>query len=95
MGMVCGMCVFMYVSECDVYHIGRHVLQGMHGDQGTGSGLSSLLPPCGARDQNHQVIRLGGKCLYPLRHLTGPKYIHFLIVNKFQEQKRLRMGTCK
>lgn len=31
-----------------------------------------------ARDQ-HQVIRLGGKCLYSLRHLTGSKYIHFLI----------------
>ena len=31
--------------------------------------------------QSAQAIRLGGKCLYPLSHLTGPSFVISHIIN--------------
>lgn len=40
-------------------------------DEGQSEEFSSLLPPCGSRDQT-QFIQLGSQCLYLLSHLTAP-----------------------
>lgn len=49
-------------------------------------GGRSLLPPCesGPRDRT-EVLRFGGKSLYPVRHLTDPSVVslsqHQILIN--------------
>lgn len=47
--------------------------EGVHLEvRGQPSGVNSLLPPCGSKDQT-QITRPGSKSLYLLSHLTNHK----------------------
>lgn len=59
---------------CTCMHYGTHVEV-----KGQDAGLGSLLPPYGSRDGT--PVRLGGKHLHPLSHLSGPALLIFLMIS--------------